>query len=329
MGLPFLEDVELHAKVLLAMPLLILADLVVNRRMRPVSQQFLDRGLISTARRADFDAAIRSAMRLRNSVLAEVVIIILVYVVGVGVVWRTQVALDIASWQGAIVDGRWRLTIAGWWLGLVSLPLFQFLLIRWYFRIFVWGRFLWQVSRLDLQLVPTHPDRCGGLGFLSSIVYAFTPLLLAQGVGLSGLIASRIFYAGAHLPQFKVDVIGLVAVMVSAVLGPLLVFSPRLEAVKRAGLREYGILAQQYVREFDQKWLRNASPSEPFVGSADIQSLADLGSSFDVVKEMRWVPFTIPTVLHLAVVTLVPVAPLMLTIIPFEELLDKLLQIIF
>ena len=94
------------------------------------------------------------------------------------------------------------------------------------------------------------------------------------------------------------ELIGLVAVMVFAVLGPLLVFSPQLAAAKRAGLREYGTLAQRYVREFDRKWLRGgAPPDEPLVGSADIQSLADLGNSFEVVKEMRWVPFTMPTVL--------------------------------
>jgi hypothetical protein len=328
-GLPFLKDVEMQSRFLLAMPLLILAELIVHWRMRPVVRQFIDRGLISDARRADFDAAIGSAMKLRNSVGAELALIAFVYVVGVGIVWRTQFALDVPSWQGGPVDGRWQPTIAGWWLGLVSLPLFQFLLLRWYFRIFLWTRFLWQVSRMDLQLVPTHPDRCGGLGFLSSIVYAFAPLLLAQGVLLSGMIAARIFFTGAQLPQFKVDLIGLVAVLVFAVLGPLLVFSPRLEAAKRAGLREYGILAQRYVREFDQKWLRNPPPDEPFVGSADIQSLADLGNSFDMVKEMRWAPFSLPTVLHLGVITLLPVLPLMLTMIPLEELLERLLKIIF
>jgi hypothetical protein len=327
--LPFLQDVELHARFLVAMPLLVLAELAVHRRMGPVVRQFLDRGLIPDSRRAEFDAAIGSAMRLRNSVPAELAMIALVYVVGIGVIWRTQLALDVASWQGAALDGPWQPTLAGWWLGVVSLPLFQFLLLRWYFRLSLWARFLWQVSRLDLQLVPTHPDRCGGLGFLASIVYAFAPLLLAQGVVLAGMIAARIFHAGAQLPQFKVDLIGLVAVLVFAVLGPLLVFSPRLEAVKRAGLREYGALAQRYVREYDQKWLRDPPPDEPLVGSADIQALADLGRSFDVVKEMRWAPFTMPTVLHLAVITLLPVLPLTLTMIPLEELLDRLLRIVF
>jgi hypothetical protein len=94
------------------------------------------------------------------------------------------------------------------------------------------------VSRIELQFVPTHPDRCGGLGFLALIGHAFSPLLVAQGALLAGMMSSQIFYAGATLPEFKLELIGLVAVMVFAILGPLLVFGPQLEAVKRAGLRE-------------------------------------------------------------------------------------------
>ena len=88
-------------------------------------------------------------------------------------------------------------------MGCVSLPLFQFLLLRWYFRLFIWARFLWQVSRIELSLMPTHPDRCGGVGFLASVSNAFSPVLLAQGAVLAGMMANRIFYAGAKLPEFK------------------------------------------------------------------------------------------------------------------------------
>ena len=124
--------------------------------------------------------------------------------------------------------------------------------------------------------------------------------------------------------------IGLVAVMVFAVLGPLLVFSPQLAAAKRTGLREHGILAQRYVQEYDRKWLRGgAPPDEPLVGSADIQSLADLGNSYDVIKTMRYVPFSKETVLQLGVVTLVPLAPLLLTMISLEELIKRLLTAVF
>ena len=303
-ALPFLYDIELHA-------------------------QFLQRGLIPDSELAKFREAVSSAMRLRNAIWVEALLIAVVYVVGVGIVWRTQ-ALEVAGWPGSPVGGIWRPSLAGWWLGLVSLPVFQFLWLRWYFRIFIWARFLWQVSRIELRLMPMHPDRCGGLGFLAGISQVFAPVLLAQGAVLAGMIANRIFYAGATLPAFKVELIGLVAVMVFAVLGPLLVFSPQLAAAKRTGLREHGILAQRYVQEYDRKWLRGgAPPDEPLVGSADIQSLADLGNSFEVVKEMRWVPFTMSTVFQLGVTTLTPVLPLMLTMISLEELLTRFLKIVF
>jgi hypothetical protein len=329
-ALPFLYDVDTHVRFLVAMPLLMLAEMVVHLRMRPVVLQFLDRHLIPDSALAAFDAAIASAMRWRNSATAEIALLAVVYIVGVGFLWRTQIALIATSWHGVPVHGTWHPSIAGWWLGLVSLPLFQFLLLRWYFRLLIWTRFLWQVSRIQLSLMPTHPDRCGGLGFLASVGYTFSPLLVAQGALLAGLMANRIFYAGARLPEFKVELIGLVAVMVFALLGPLLVFSPQLEAAKRVGMREYGVLAQRYVREFDHKWLRGgAPPDEPFVGSGDIQSLADLANSFDVVKDMRLVPFSLTTVLQLAVTTLIPVLPLMLTMVSLEELLDRLLKIVF
>jgi hypothetical protein len=248
----------------------------------------------------------------------------------VGFIWRTQFALDGANWYGVAAEGKLAPSLAGWWLGFVSLPLFQFLLLRWYFRLFIWARFLWHVSRIDLKLVPTHPDRCAGVGFLAQVSQAFSPVLLAQGAVLAGMMANRIFYAGAKLPGFKVELIGLVALMVFAILGPLLVFTPKLAAVKRAGLLEYGALAQRYVGDFDQKWLRSTAPGdEPLIGSADIQSLADLNNSFEIVAGMKLAPLTLQTVLQLAIVTLLPVAPLLLTMFPLEELLDRLLKIVF
>ena len=308
---------------------MIVAELIVHQRMRPLVGQFLDRGLIPDAARPQFDAAITAAIRLRNSVAAEVLLIALVYIVGVGFFWRTQVALDVPSWYGVPANGKWQASAAGWWLGLVSLPLFQFLLLRWYFRMVIWARFLWQVSNIDLRFEPAHPDRAGGLGFLGGVAYAFAPVLVAQGAMLSGMIANQIFYAGATLPQFKVELIGLVAFLVFTVLGPMLVFSLKLAAAKRAGTREYGMLAQRYVREFSGKWIRGGAPADgALIGTADIQSLADMGNSFEVVRGMRLVPFTGQTVMELAVATLLPVLPLTLTMISLEELLSRLLKIV-
>jgi hypothetical protein len=329
-AVPFLMDVEVHIKFLVAIPLLISAELVVHRRMRLLVKQFLDRNLIPENAMPRFDAAIHSLFRLRNSALAEVLLLVLVYGLGVLVIWRHYMALDAATWYATpSVEGS-RLSLAGMWYGYLSLPIFQFLLIRWYFRLFVWIRFLWQVSRIDLNLVPTHPDRNGGLGFLATMSFAFMPLLMAHGAIVAGNLANRIFYLGSALPQFKGEIILMVAWLLFIVLGPLLVFAPQLAKAKRTGLREYGTLAQRYVREFDVKWLRGGAPAdEPLVGSGDIQSLADLGNSYEVVRSMRVAPVSKEAIIQLAAAVLVPIVPLLLTMMPWEELLKKLLGILF
>jgi hypothetical protein len=108
------------------------------------------------------------------------------------------------------------------------------------------------------------------------------------------------------------------------------VFAPQLAQAKRNGLREYGTLAERYVREFDAKWLHGgASGDEPLVGSADIQSLADLANSYEVVRTMNIAPITRDAVLRLAAATLMPIVPLLLTMMPLEELLRRLFGILF
>ena len=327
-AVPFLLDGETDIRFLVVVPLLLLAELVVHRRLMPVVRAFLDRNLIREADDERFDAAVNSAFRLRNSVVAERLLFALVYAVGVLVVWR-HTALTVSTWYGHPSEGGFRLTSAGIWYAYVSLPIFQFLLLRWYYRLYIWIRFLWQVSRLELSLVPTHPDLLGGLGFLGNTVFAFSVLLVAHGAMLAAQIANRIFFAGASLVDFKEEIFVLLVFLLCLVFGPLLVFSPQLSRAKRRGLLEYGALAERYVRDFDGKWLRGgAQESEPLMGCADIQSLADMGNSFAVVRTMRLAPVSRDAVLELAACVLVPLAPLLLTIMPVEDLVKKLIGIV-
>jgi hypothetical protein len=185
------------------------------------------------------------------------------------------------------------------------------------------------VSRIRLDLVPTHPDEAGGLGFLALLTSAFVPLALAHGALLAGQIADRIFFLNAGLPAFKAEIAVMVVFMVLLALGPLLSFAGQLAEAKRTGLREYGTLAQRYVREFDEKWLRGgATAADPLVGSGDIQSLADLGTGYERVQSMGLAPITKGAVIQVVVATLVPVVPLTLTMMPLEQLLKTLLRVL-
>ncbi|HET6981830.1 MAG TPA: hypothetical protein VFI53_06795 [Myxococcaceae bacterium] len=326
--LPFLRDIEAQVRFLVALPLFIAAELVVHMRTRGVVAGFLDRGLVRPTDVPRYEALIASAMRLRNSVAIEIGLLVIVATVGQWL-WRSTIAFGSESWYAVQEGGRTRLTLPGLWFAAVSLPITQFFLLRWYFRLLVWFRFLFQVSRLDLHLVPTHPDRAAGLSFLGRGTYAFGPLLFAQGALLAGVIATRVLYGGKSLVDFKMDAIGLVGFFVLVLLGPLMAFTPGLARAKRAGLADYGKLASVYVFAFEDKWIRGGAGEAELLGTGDIQSLSDLGQSYSVIREMRVVPFGLQDITRLAAATALPLLPLGLTMFSLEELVMRLLKIVF
>lgn len=327
---PFLRDIEVHVRFLVALPLLLIAELVAHRRLRPLLNQFVERGLIPESEMPRFDRAVASSFRLRNSVIAEVLLLAFVYGVGILLFWRRFVLMDADTWYATPAPGGARLSVAGKWYGFVSLPIFQFLLVRWYFRIFIWARFLWQVSRIPLRLVPTHPDRTGGLGFLSDSIYALSLLAVAHGALSAGFLANRIFFVGSRLSNFNAEILFMLALVMVVILGPLFVFAPRLNLTWRKGLFEYGELASRYVVAFDTRWLRGgAAAGAQLLGTSDIQSLADMSNSYEVVRRMRLAPVPKEAVVALIAVTLAPISPLVLTLIPLESLLKHMLTAVF
>lgn len=179
------------------------------------------------------------------------------------------------------------------------------------------------MSRLDLYLMSTNPDKAGGLGFLAQSSAAFVPFLLAQWALLSAMIAERILYQWAELLAFKLEIVVYIVFLMGLLLGPFTVLALQLAQYKRDGLLDYGTLASRYVREFDSKWLRDAADNEEsFIGIADIQSMADLNNSFEVIKSLQLFPFYKQTLMQLALL------PLLLTIISVKDLLKRLIGIL-
>ena len=322
----FFHDVEVHVRFLVALPVLIGAELIAHSRLRPVVRRFVERRIVPLAEMPRFYSAVDRAVKLRNSIALEVGLLLIVYSASLWV-WNGRVGIDVATWY-ARPGGRWHLTPAGIWYVFVSIPILQFILLRWYVRFFIWYRFLWDVARIKLHLIPTHPDRAGGLGFVGSSAYAFGPIVFALGAMLAGVIASRVLYRSENLLSFKLQAIGFVAFFVFAILAPLVMFTPQLAQAKRKGLADYGLLAQRYVEGFEQKWVVDA-PGEELLGTGDIQSLADLGNSYAVVKEMRVVPFGLQDISRLAIATAAPMVPLLLTVWSPEELVTRIIKVVF
>jgi hypothetical protein len=325
---PFLKDAEAHLRLLIALPFLVGAEWMIHDRMRGVAAEFVAAGLVLPADQSRFDRAVASAFRWRDSTVAEVLLLVIVYTVGVAVFWQNAVHSDVPTWY-ARGTGRWAgITLAGTWYRLVSMPLFQFMLLRWYFRLFIWMRFIWQTSRLKLNLIAMHPDGSGGLDFLNTVCYAFLPLMLGQGAAAAAVMADGIFFRGKTLLSYELELGGLAVLTLLWSVVPFLPLVPAMAHARRIGLLSYGELAERYVRDFERKWLRPPSPEESLLGSADIQSLADLANGFNVVKGMQLHPVDLLTVVILIVAMLLPVVPLVLTMIPLDRLLSQLLAVI-
>jgi hypothetical protein len=323
--IPFLFDFPVSVRLLLSLPLLILAESVIDVRIQMVVKHFIQSGLVRKNEHAAFESSIQQFLRMWNSLLAEGVIAGLV--IFSAAFLRLEFSGTSSTWQFLVSSSGATRTLAGWWHVLVCIPVVTFLMFRWVWRYLIWCWFLWRTSRLDLHLVPTHPDMAAGLGFLGLAQVKYTIIIFALSSLLSSQMGQEILFGGASLANYKTTIFGFVALVLIISLGPLLVFSPKLFDTKRKGLLEYGALANEYTQSFERKWIRREAPEgEALIGSADIQSLADLGNSFEIVRKMRPAPFDLATaILPMVAAAAIPFLPLALTVFPLEEILKKVI----
>jgi hypothetical protein len=331
-SVPFLKDITAFARFLIAIPLFVLAGPFVDFRLSAALSRIVKTGLIPQSRRSDFDGALRRLQKGCSSRIPDLLML--------GVAWTlawldlTQGAHSaVSSWMSG-ESGR-SLSLAGWYYSIVSLPIFTVLSLRWFWRLILWALFLNRVSKLDLDVIPTHPDKAGGLGGLAEASLAFNMVVAAFSVTLGANVASRILYAGESLDNSKLVIGAFVIIAALLFLGPLLVFTRPLGRARFKGLLAYGDLADDYVRSFDRKWMRRSVRSKPdgdrvqesgeaLLGSADVQSLADIGGSFQRVVDMKPVLVTPKMLISLAISALGPMLPPLSTVVPIMDILAKL-----
>ena len=322
-----LRDFSVYTRFLLAIPLLILAEALIGPRIAGAVSHFVKSGVVIEKDYAKFDDLVDLGLRARDSRFAEIVLVVLAYILSV--IGFRATAVHVTTWFADATDSGRSLTLAGWWLLLFCIPLYQFLCFRWLFRLFLWFQFLARVRKLDLQLFPTHPDEAGGLGFIGESQRFFGILLFSVSIASTGVLANDIIYDKVPLQNFAPAIGAYVVLVVIIMLGPLVVFTGRLLKIKRAGMHEYGGLATAYTGAFHKKWIEKQNPQhEQLLGSGDIQSLADLGNSYGYVEKMKLLPIDFRVLLHLIVATLLPMTPLLLTVMPWKDLLKLLMKVL-
>jgi hypothetical protein len=320
----FALDFGAHARFLLAAPLLIFAESICLPRLAAIARQFTTAGLVADSDRGRYDHAVVSTQALMKSRVAELLTVILAYGL-VAAIFMAQPPGQLPAWHGSIIGGIPIASPAGWWGLLISLPILLMQLLGWLWRIWLWTRFLWLMGRLELKLIPSHPDHAGGLKFVASSLDGFLPLGLIIGVIAAGPVLNQVVHRGAPPLQFKFFIGAVVAFVVALLTGPLLVFARRLIGERHRGVFEYGALALKVGEQLEQKWLTPAQPADKAsLAVPDFSATTDLYSIVSNVYAMLIVPLEIKSVVLLAGATLLPFLPLVLMVAPFDVIVRKI-----
>jgi hypothetical protein len=317
-----------HVRLLVAIPLFFVCEAFVDPRFAAFVREIVRSQVVPATERPALESGIARVARWRDAWLPEACFLLVVVVLAWSDSNRNFFAQLSGSAEGSSnPSGVSEATWTSQWYWMACITLFRFLLLRWLWRLVLWCFFLWRVSRLKLRLVPTHPDRAGGLGYLELVHTEFTPLIFAISAAQSASLAQDIT---AGRIAFDAIYPGVALVLIADAvlfLGPLFIFSRQLWNCRVTGMSDYNAFAERYVDEFDRKWLgAGPTPKEPLLGTADIQSLADMSTSIDIIRDMRTAPASLNLLIYMAVAALLPLLPLALFKYPLVELLEKFFE---
>ena len=321
-GEPLLQHYGVHVRCLVVIPLLILGEASLHAATRRFLPQFLANGLVDDETRSRFEATLRAARRWRDSSLPWV--LVLGAALGWSLVDHPDPHVDTLSWALAADGG---LGFGGAWYAYVVRPLFVALLLGWLWRIALLAVLFARVGRLGLDLVPTHPDRAGGLGFLEKLPAAFAPVTFALSAMLASRWAHEIAHHGQELEAFKLPAGGFVVAWTMLLLVPLLALMPALLAARKAALPGYAALVAMQGRLVRRRWVDRTSDAEPpQIEPAGVGPLADSAAMYDAVKSMRALPVGKATFIAILGPIVLPMLIVVALRIPLRQLLLGVLK---
>jgi len=324
-GEPLLQHFGVQVRCLVAIPLLILAQMLAHRTTTRLIPWFEKSGVVPEDKRGDFERVIAGVHRLRNATLPWVVILGLVVAwTALGPVAREGEELNWAMEGGA---GARHFGFGGWWFLLVARPIYVTLVLGWLWRLALLTLLFRRTAKLGLDLVPTHPDRTGGLGFVERFPTMFAPVAFVLSAVLASNWAHQVVYHGLSVQSLKVPAAVFLVVALLLFLAPLLLFAGPLAAAKKRAELEYGALVGRHGDLVRKRWiLKEPVADASLLEAPEIGPVADTISLFQAVKAMRPMPVGKPSLLAIGLPALVPILVVFAIKVPFREVLMKLLH---
>jgi len=323
---PFLRDTAVQARLLVSLPLLLIAEAVVSRVARMALEHIRDRRLVPEAELPALGTRVEQLVRERDSWPVELLIIVGTVVL----LWFSKDAI-VAERMGASsswLGGVGALTRAGWWYFLVSAVVVNVIGIRWIWWGFIWTRFLVGFLRPILVVSPGHPDLHGGLAFLTIVQSGLAPVFASLAATVAGQLGFELIHRGATLDGVKLPVAVVLLLAALVMFLPLLLFGRRIVALKRRALLEYDALGHQLVAGFEQKWFGAARTDEPLLGSSDPSTYADFVAAYASLRQMQPSPLDLRRAVPALLMGAVPFLPLLFTEMSLKDIVTRMLTLV-
>ncbi len=331
-GVTFFKDAAIQFRLLAAMPILIMARLIIDNKVSDVLRYFSAVLMTDQEKQPVFTTAMHRAKILTSSSLTEIVLLLIVISTTISLVKSgaySELNNGQISWMAYSREGNQNLTLAGHWVVFISLPLFQLFLYRWIWRYFVWVLLLFRFSRARLNLLVTHSDKTGGLGILLLVQKSFLQIFVAGSVVISGELIMNLIKHPDTFTTIRNELIGYVVLCLILILFPLIFFTGKLVRLKQEGLLQLSKLGADLSAEFEKEWI-NDKPIEKRLTEkqVDPSMLTDFDSVFESMQQIRPVPITLRDVIGLTIPLLAPFLPLLLIHFSVMELVQKILKLL-
>jgi hypothetical protein len=318
---PTLFDLSIHARVLVALPVLLSSARLVDAACNSAIQSLYNGDLCP---RPSIDTIVKSGKRLRDARWPEVGLLMLAVAGGQFALWQISGAAGLV--HGGTGMGAWSFPRV--WYAVVALPLVLFVTYRWFWHWVIWAVMLAHFARQPLTPIATHPDLTAGLSCVSRPVSAFGGFAFALGAVLAGAWGTQILRDQTTLEALYPELLAFLLIMLTLAVAPLFPFTRHLYRVRRRELARYGDFASNHVRAFHAKWVLSRATGAESLGTPDIQSLSDLGNAFGVITRTRLVPFSLRQLVTVWSSALLPMLPLFASVLTVRDLLARIVTLI-
>ncbi len=331
-SMPFLQDVAMHARILIALPVLILIRSVIDIKTTAVLKYMTESLLDAEEQQKMLSVTLPRMRQLACSSMTEIILILVVVVSALSLIESgtyTELLGGSTSWKLLNTQDGSVMSLAGKWAAFISVPFFQFLLLQWLWRYIVWIILLYHFSKAPLKLLPTHADRSAGLGIIILAQRSFSAIFFAGSMVISGQLIVLIMNSPNDILLIQRVVIGYIILSLLLLLLPLLFFIGKLVKTKQNGLLHLSKLGTEMSRTFENDWLTDI-PFEKRIESrlVDPSMAYDYSSMYDVLQQLRVVPVTVRDIVSLVLSIAIPFLPILFGYFSAAEVLQKIIGLL-